>query len=245
MSSPLDDKKNDLIASAGKSILGVVPFAGPLLAEIVDHLVPDQRVDRLTAYVKELESRLSSAEETIVRASLNKPEGLALAEDGYIAASRAVTRDRASYIASVVANGLSVEEMSESRQRYLLNLLSELNDEEVLWLRFFFNPVIDGDHEFRNKHEKIFEPARAYIGAPESEIEKASIQESYKEHLERLGLVESKIQFDRKTGVPEFDKFSGKPRTSYTDITHLGRMLLREIGMIEAEPANKQNQVDE
>lgn len=78
MSSPLDDKKNDLIASAGKSILGVVPFAGPLLAEIIDHLVPDQRMERLTTYVKELESRLSSAEETIVRASLNKPEGLAL-----------------------------------------------------------------------------------------------------------------------------------------------------------------------
>lgn len=148
MSSPLDDKKNDLIVSAGKSIVGAIPFAGPLLAEIIDHLVPDQRIDRLATYVKELECRLSGTEEQIVRASLKRPEGLALAEDGFIAASRAVTKERASYIASIVASGLTCEELSEIRQRHLLYLLSELNDEEVLWLRFYAEPRINADNQF-------------------------------------------------------------------------------------------------
>lgn len=240
MSSPLDNKKNDLLASAGKSILGAVPFAGPLLAEIVDLLVPNQRVDRLASYVEELEARLAEAEEDLIRKSVEGPSGLALAEDGFIAASRAVTKERISYIASTVAKGLTKENIDNNRQRYLLNLLSELNDEEVLWLRFFLEPTIGGDQEFREKHKEIFDPARAYIGAPESELDKSSIQESYKEHLERLGLVKGHISVDRNTGLPEFDKFSGKPRTSYTSITHLGRMLLREIGMIDSEAANKQ-----
>ena len=244
MNSPLDNKMNDLLASAGKSILGAVPFAGPLLAEIVDHLVPNQRIDRLTSYVEELEVRLAEAEESLIRESLESVSGLALAEDGFIAASRAVTKERTSYIASTVANGLTKDDIDNNRQRYLLNLLSELNDEEVLWLRFFLDPTIFGDQEFREKHRDVFDPARAYVGAPESELDKSSIQESYKEHLERLGLVKGHISVDRDTGLPEFDEFSGKPRASYTSITHLGRMLLREIGMIDSEAANKQKQAD-
>lgn len=239
MDTPLDCKKNDLLVSAGKSILGAVPFAGPLLAEIVDHLVPNQRVDRLTSYVKELETRLAEAEEKTIRASVETPSGLALAEDGFVAASRAVTEERINYIASIVANGLAKGDIDNNRQRYLLGLLSELNDEEVLWLRFFLEPIIGGDKEFREKHKEVFDLARAYIGAPESEHDKSSIQESYKEHLDRLGLVKDHISIDRDTGLPEFDKFSGKPRTSYTSITHLGRMLLREIGMIDSEAAKK------
>lgn len=65
-----DEKKNDLIASAGKSIVGAVPFIGPLLSEIVDHLVPNQRLDRLALYVTELELRLAQAEEKIIKAAL-------------------------------------------------------------------------------------------------------------------------------------------------------------------------------
>lgn len=244
MNSPLHNKKNDLIASAGKSILGAVPLAGPLLTEIVEHLVPNQRVERLTTYVEVLESRLAEAEESIIRASVESPAGLALAEDGFIAASRAVTKERITYIASTVANGLTKKDVDKNRHRYLLNLLSELNDEEVLWLRFYLEPTIDGDQEFRNRHKDVFDLARAYIGAPESELDKSSVQESYKEHLERLGLVKGHIKVDRNTDLPEFDKFSGKPKVSYTSITHLGRMLLREIDMVVGEAANKQNQAD-
>lgn len=239
MNSPLNNKKNDLLASAGKSILGAFPLVGPLLAEIVDHLIPNQRVDRLASYVKELETRLAETEESLIRKSVESSSSLALVEDGFIAASRAVTKERISYIASTVANGLTKEDIDNNRQRYLLNLLSELNDEEVLWLRFFLEPTFGGDQEFREKNKEVFEPANAFIGAQESELDKSSIQKSYKEHLERLGLVKFHISVDRDTGLPEFDKLSGKPRTSYTTITRLGRMLLREIGMIDRKNHTK------
>jgi hypothetical protein len=41
-----------------------------LLSEIVDHLVPNQRLDRLALYVTELELRLAQAEEKIIKAAL-------------------------------------------------------------------------------------------------------------------------------------------------------------------------------
>lgn len=107
--------------------------------------------------------------------------------------------------------------------------MSELNDEEIIWLRFYLHPAIGGDEDFRNKHSKTLTLARSYMGASEEELNKSAIQDSYKEHLERLGLIYTKIDIDRKANMPNYDKFSGKPKGSKY-ITRLGKMLLKEIG---------------
>ena len=110
--------------------------------------------------------------------------------------------------------------------------MSELNDEEIIWLRFYLHPTLDGDEEFRSKHQSVLNLARNYIGAPEEQIDKSAIQNSYKDHLERLGLIKTKLDIDRNTNMPIYDKLSGKPRGSKF-ITHLGKMLLNEIGFSE------------
>ena len=225
--------KSDLIASAGKSVVGAVPFVGPLLSELVDSLIPNQRVDRLIKYVTELERRLSGTEEASLRLKIQNEEYLILIEDGYIYASRAITDERRFYIASIVASGLTHEEIEVNSSKYFLRLLSELNDTEIIWLRFYLHPTIGGDRDFRGKHANVLEPARAYIGAPETELNKSALQDSYKDHLERLGLIQSHIRTDHETGMPNFDSFSGKPEVSYRDITQLGRMLLHQIGIID------------
>nr|WP_272907194.1 hypothetical protein [Pseudohongiella sp. O18] len=222
-----------MIAAAGKSIAGAIPVAGPLLSELIDYLIPDQRIDRLARYISELESKLSHISEEIVRETLKSEENISLAEDGFIHASRAISKERTSYIASIVANGLSDAEIEAHRQKYLLNLLSEINDEEIIWLRMYLHPEISGDHEFREKHKVILAPASASMDASEKELDKYALQESYKDHLERLGLVRPNIRVDRTTKIPEFDSRTGKPKKSSTDITHLGRMLLREIGLVD------------
>lgn len=244
MSSSLDVSKKDRAISVGKAIAGAVPYVGPLVQEVIDNLVPNQRVDRIASFTEELDVRLSVVEESQVRNLLDNPSGLALAEDGIIAATRAITPERIKYIASTVARGLTTEDIDANRQRYLLTLLSELNDEEVLWLRFFSVPTISGDQEFREQHGNVFELASAHLGATEAELDKSSIQSSYKRHLERLGLVENHAQVDAETGVPEFDDLSGKIRIYNTSITHLGRMLLREIGMLDGEAADIEKQLE-
>ena len=227
------NNKNDLINAAGKSIVGIVPFVGPLLSELVNTLIPNQRIDRLSKYVIELEHRLSNAEEALIKEKIKSEEYLSLIEEGYIYASRALTDDRRSYIASIVSNGLTDESIEADNSKYLLNLLSELNDSEVIWLRSYLHPTVGGDEEYREKHSNILKPAVAYIGAPDIELDKAALQNSYREHLERLGLIKSNHRFDRKTGMPEFDNFSGRPKVSYRDITRLGKMLLKQINLIE------------
>jgi hypothetical protein len=229
------EKKNraDVLASASRSLTGVIPFIGPLLSEIVDNLIPNQRIDRLTKYVRELEDRLSSAERSVISQKLIDEESVLLVEEGFVHASRAVTDARRTYIAAIVANGLTDDQMKIGDSRYLLRLLAELNDSEIIWLRFYLNQEMDGDEVFRQKHSNVLAPAMAYIGAPMSDIDRSALQESYKDHLEGLGLVRSHLRIDRKSGLPEFDSSSGRPKVRSRSCTHLGRMLLTEIDLHE------------
>lgn len=231
----LEQNKTDLLALAAKSALGAVPFAGPLLSELVGNLIPNQRIDRLSKYVIELEKKLSDLSTDRIKELLKDDECVDLFEEGFIQASRALTDERRIQIASVVRNGLDDDSIAYSESKYVLKLLQELHDQEVIWLRFFLVPIIGGDEEFRNKHKNVLDPVHAYIGADESLIEKAALQESYKEHLERLGLIRPHYRIDRDTGMPEFDKFTGKPSVSYRDLTSLGRLVLKQIAMLENE----------
>lgn len=233
---PIDTmSKSDLIASALKSVAGAVPIFGALLAEIIDNTIPNQRIDRLTRYVEQLEHKLSVAEKNIIEDNLKKQECIALIEQGFIHASQATTDERRKYIASIVANGMSSEHIEHVNSKYLLNILAELNDIEILWLRFFLNPGMNTDNEFRDKHSDVFEPIPTHFNSSDSDFDKSALQDSYKEHLERLGLIRSKIRFDRKSGLPEYDTFSGKPKISSRETTHLGKMLLREIDLFEED----------
>ncbi|WP_215768053.1 hypothetical protein [Haemophilus sp. SZY H8] len=227
----LDENNTDKLISLTNSVLGEFP-GGSIVSGIINNLVPNQRQDRIVKYLRELEKRVSKLECLINSDAKKLSEYIALFEDGLFYAFRAVSEKRLEHIASVVANGLNTEEIQISQYVYLLNLLSELNDEEIIWLRFYLHPTLDGDEEFRSKHQSVLNLARNYIGAPEEQIDKSAIQNSYKDHLERLGLIKTKLDIDRNTNMPIYDKLSGKPRGSKF-ITHLGKMLLNEIGFSE------------
>ncbi|OEU68103.1 MAG: hypothetical protein BA863_07910 [Desulfovibrio sp. S3730MH75] len=231
----LEQNKADLLTSTAKSVLGIVPFAGPLLSELVGNLIPNQRVDRLSKYVIELEKKLSDLTDERIRELLRDEECIDFFEEGFVQASRVLTNERRTQIASVIRNGLDDDSIVYSESKYILKLLQELNDQEVIWLRFYLNPTIGGDEEFRNRHKNILDPVPAYLSSDESIIEKAALQGSYQEHLERLGLIRPHYRIDRDTGMPEFDKFSGKPSVAYRDLTSLGRLLLKQIGLLENE----------
>jgi len=227
--------KTDLLISAAKSIVGIAPFAGPLLAELVGTFIPNQRIDRLGKYVQELDKRLSNFERDFLKEEMGKDECIDFFEEGFRQAARALSDDRRKYIASIIKIGLSNDHISYIESKHILQILESLNDAEVIWLRFYLNPTIGGDEEFREKHKNILEPVAATIGSSQDEIDKDALQSSYTDHLERLGLIRPHYRIDRKTGMPEFDSFSGKQKVSYHDLTLLGRLLLRFIGLYEEE----------
>ena len=198
-------------------------------------MIPDQRIDRLSKYIIELERKLSDLSAERIRELLKDDECIDLFEEGFVQASRAITDERRTQIASVIKNGLDDESIAYSESKYLLKLLQELNEQEIIWLRYHLHPTLGGDEEFRNKHKNVLERVYVTMGSDESVRKKAGLQESYVEHLERLGLISPQYTIDRDTGVPEFDTFTGRPAVSCYDITFLGHLVLKQIGLIDKE----------
>jgi hypothetical protein len=62
--------RSDYVTSAARAALGVVPFAGSLLAEIAGTVIPGQRVDRIVHFAAELEKRIAGLERDSVRIHL-------------------------------------------------------------------------------------------------------------------------------------------------------------------------------
>lgn len=228
-----EKNKADLLVSTAKSIVGVVPFAGPLLSELVGTLIPNQRIDRLSKYVNELDKKLSRFEVSYLKKEIQNEECSDLFEEGFRQAARALTDDRRRHIASIIQNSLDEDHISYVESKHLMQILQELNDIEIIWLRFYLYPTIGGDKEFREKHKDILELVHATIGANQEVLEKDALQRSYKEHLERLGLIQAHYNLDRKTGLPEFDRFSGIQKASYYNTSSLGKLLLKYTGLID------------
>lgn len=230
----LDNNKSDWAAVMAKGGLGSIPFAGSFLAEIAGALIPNQRLDRLVKYATELNSRLEKIPEELMDQLRNNEQFIDLVEESFVRASRASSEERRQYIVSIVQHGISNDEAIINNAKYLLGLLSELNDNEVIWLRYFHERTLHDKGQFRALHNNILAPVQVVLGSSKEERQKGAIQESYKEHLERLGLIKSHIKMNKDLGVPEYNTFTNKPEIRYSEATTLGNMLLENIGLIEA-----------
>ncbi len=70
---------------------------------------------------------------------------------------------------------------------------------------------------------------------PPNVVDKESLQNSYKDHLAQLGLLSPKYKTDMKTHLPVFNTNTGALELRGYDITQLGRLLLRQIGLSNSE----------
>ena len=105
-----------------------------------------------------------------------------------------------------------------------------MSDVEIVWLRFYREPTIDGDGEFRKRHENVLAPAMATLDSSRNELDKAALQDSYKDHLCRLGLLKRRYRVDLRSKEPKFDADGVQEVAGYA-ITPVGHLLLRQIGL--------------
>lgn len=219
----LEPSRSDYVASAAKSALGMVPFAGSLLSEIAGSVIPNQRIDRIVKFAESLQRKLEIIEESIVRSNLTNENFTDLVEESLIQASKSLSDERRDYISSLVVNSISSDDVEYFESKHLLRILGEINDIEVIWLRAYLDPCYGRDDEFTKKNEHILEPIGAHMGSSQSELDKSTLQKSYKEHLTALGLLEKEYDMDTSSrGV--------KLKTKQFKIAPLGRLLLRELG---------------
>ncbi|RJX19559.1 MAG: hypothetical protein C4570_05020 [Ammonifex sp.] len=221
--------KTDLAAIVAKGALGLIPCVGPLAAEVIGTLIPNQRLDRIQRFLEKLEERVNKLDRERVEKKFHNPGFVDLLEDGFYQAARALTEERLNHIANLVAKGISQEEAEYVRFKKMLSILSSLNDVEVLFLIMYGRWEL-GDREFMEQHKDILSPKVATMGSSEDELEAAWIQDSYKAHLVELGLLRPRFNRPRKGELPEFDDKTGTIKASGHELTPLGRMLLKYIG---------------
>jgi len=230
MSDRLDSNSTDHAVALTKAALGTVPIAGPFLAELAGTVIPRQRADRLADFARALAEDLKNVQEEVLRLKLGDEHFTDLLEQGAREALNAVSTERRQYIASLVSNGLTEDRVSYVESKHLLRMLGQLNDIEIVWLRFYDYPLLNGDDDFRTKHAAILEPVRATLASGPDEIDKQALQQNYVEHLVSMGLLARPLLVDRQTRQPIFDPVERTWKSEGRRTTPLGKLLLRQIG---------------
>lgn len=231
----LGSTTTDLIASFAKVGAGQLPIVGSLVSEVVGNIIPNQRVDRIAEFVRLLDERVSDVEQSLLTERFKQPEVVDVLEDAFIQAARATSQERLEHIANIVANGISPDELNTAETKRMLWLLGQLNDSEVILLRSKLGKTREdaqADAAFREKHEELLVPDTTVTGSAEEEFDKAALTGSYKQHLHELGLLKKRFKRPKRSELPEFDHKTGMMNSSGSELTRLGKMLLRYLDII-------------
>ncbi|MGB8220642.1 MAG: hypothetical protein WCE46_09705 [Methanoregula sp.] len=227
----------DIAASAMKSALSLLPTVGPLMSELVGTIIPNQRFDRLVKYSIQLEKKTEKIDSTLFKLALQNENFTELMEESLRQAARSLSDERRSYLASIIKNSLISDDVDFIESKHLLKILGEINDIEIIFLRFFLYPLVNGDREFREKHKKILEPIDT-LENPQWMIDSepkvsmdfhGTLYKSYLEHLVQLGLLARRYVIDMKTDSPIYDSFSRGQKLSGYDITNFGILLIHHV----------------
>lgn len=212
--SNLDPQSVDRLVSVSRGIASAVPYVGPLIAELLTDLVPQQRLERVVDFVRALDAEVQrqARRQDAIERSIRTAEGFDLIEEGMTQAARAVAGDRRERLGRLVGRALTAEELNYAQSRKILNIFRELTDEEITWLVYYsLNPVMgSGPHaDFFALYEGILGPVSRHMGSSDEELARGALQESWKDTLLRLGLTEK--------------------RGHSTRLTMLGKMLARYV----------------
>ena len=226
-SDGLDENYRDKLAAIGRGVVGAVPIGGGILAEVVGAVIPGQRADRITTYLRALASKVEGLEAAIKDGIMANAEKVHLIEEGGIQSARAITQERIDLIVETVSRGLSAEDAEVFRRKRLLLLLGELDDDEINILNAYGRAYAGSDPR---AFEEIDRPDPPHMQSDQSVIDQNQLYELGRVRLIRFGLIRKNYGSIKKGVIPEFDPRSGDFKHRL-EISYLGRMLLREIGM--------------
>jgi hypothetical protein len=226
MVDSLDESAKDKLLALVKGAVGSFPYGGSFLAELLTITIPNQRQDRIVTFLRLLAERLEKVEGQSEEI-LSRPDKIDFVEEGGRQAARALSEDRLRYIAEAVLRGLASEEADVIRRERLLNLLGQVDDDELQLLHAYAQSY-GGDGE--EAWSRVERPSPAHLGSPIDQIDREKLYEAGQEHLLRLGLLTKKLPNVKRGEQPEFDPYKRDWKHSI-EISYLGRMLLREIGL--------------
>jgi hypothetical protein len=230
----LGGTRRDSLVAISKGVIGAIPYIGSILAEVVGQIIPEQRIEKLEAYSRLLADRLSSVERDELNSRFHNPENIDLFEEGAFQAARALSEARKEYIANVVAHGIAGDEKDRLESKRLLTLLREIDDAQVITLASYLSKY-SRDPTFHQTHAAILNPVAAHMGSDQDTVDAETMQDAADQHLTRLGLLRPRFRSAKKNQLPEFDERTGMIKASGYQLTSLGRMLLRHVGLAGPE----------
>lgn len=216
----LEENTRDRLVSAAKGALGACPVVGPMMAEVVGHIIPKQRLDRVVHFLEELDKRVGHCESSLEKFKVNTKteEGLDILEEGIVQAARSASGNRQEWLAGIVGKSLSSESLKYEEAKKILNIFRELTDPELIWLVYISEPqtLSSAFHQgLKHRYPDVLLPVSRELGRSQAEAERGALQDGYKNTLLRLGLA----------------NFKRDGRT--LEITPLGLLIVRYLSSVE------------
>ena len=234
----LNTYRIDYLTSTFRATAGLLPVIGPAMAELAS-LIPGQRVDRVVEFLKVLDKRIEQLAQSQdeIKNKFAQEGFFELCEEACEQAAKTNSEDRRKYLAGIIAKGLTSEEIDIQESQHLLRLLGELNDIEVLVLRFYWNDLLNGDVEFRQKHGKVVFPPMPHFGSSQEDLDKASLHSSYQSHLTSLGLLTPEYKEEQLAHYVSDKGSYIQPKIKTSEIkiykiTPLGQLFLYNIEIV-------------
>lgn len=242
-----------LAIKLGLSALGPV---GAIVGELIAEQLPNYRFARLEACVLAIQEHLADLDPSFVRKRMTEPILVDLVEDGLRSGAYASSSDRIAQIARLVADGVRGADIQVQDRRFILKMLNELNDIEVLLLESKAMGWADAAERdaFWEKHRDALHRRHSTLGYnPPGVVEAEAVSDAYELHLERLGLVERRSHpFRLPTGSERSPEkvfqaieqhLADRSPHYWLDPSPFGRVFLRAIGLsdgLEAARAKSQ-----
>lgn len=212
-----------------RAALGSFPPLGPVILELLDVTIPDQRLDRIERLLSIVESRLTNIEAGDIQEKLKSPELADVFEEILRQATKAVTEDRLRYLSAVLEKGLTDEELDHLQTKRLLEILNQLNDAEILMLRSYSEP-----HSISrfpcpttamqmDAPQSPFSSDQFHQSSSDDQAKERAMRQNYRSRLITLGLIGTM----GRSVVGQSDSLC---------ITQLGAMLLGEIDLRDRQP---------
>lgn len=223
----LDDDLKDKLVAIGKGVAGAIPVVGGVVGEVVGMTIPGQRADRIAAYLRALAERVDDLAEEVRAGIVSNAEKIDLIEEGGFQSARATSQERIDQIVEAVSRGLSEDDAEVVRRKRLLLILGELDEDEINLLNAYGRSYGGADPQ---AFDRVNRPDLPSFQSPRSVMDQNQLYEAGKQHLIRLGLLKKNYGSVKKGTIPEFDSREGDFKHRL-EVSSLGRMLLREIGL--------------
>lgn len=231
---PLGPGPSDHLSSFLKIGIGSLPGIGGALNELVTQVIPGVRIQRIENYLRWLRDKMANFDEGVLAAMLRVETAIELFEEGGYQAARAVSAERCEQIATLVANGLTADDVVRLEAMRLLSFLREIDDDQIIILVSKLDRHRQDD-AFFDKHRDILDPPDFHLGVSVEAVDRHTVYVAARQKLISLGLLRPRFSVPRKGEVAEFDKETGMLKSSGTGLTPLGRLLLKRIGLADDE----------